>query len=331
MIRSKGVEGGLLQLIRPFGEMVSGKVTIRDSIGASRSHSDFGVRFIDPQQSLGLGRPPRQGPPLRVTTENGQEGTPRSSSASIRASSLGGDVRQVEDLVERHLQYAEFNFGGLPAQADPTPHADTSSSPFYTLYLRRLLSGLPLVPHESFAHPAAGVIAVTSKHPNPIEAFRQLYTKQQEGDIRLPQWIDNDYLRYYVLVHEEESADIAKSNRIFDDMKRHFGLNCHMLRLKTQQCIPSDDDAVRLPTCEWVSASEELAEIQQRGKSSLTATLLAEDGGTSADQPCRSRRRYHRPDTLHPRVGRDCDPDVRARIRAASSSSADGAQCGDLE
>lgn len=223
MIRGKGLEGGLLQLLRPYGETVPGKITIRDSIGASKSHADFGIRFVP---------------------------------SSIQPTMVGGDVAQIEELVDKHLQYSEFSQGDPP---------EDTESPFYTLYLRRLLSGLPLVPHETFAHPVASIIAVSSRNPNPTEEFRRLYTKQREGELRLPQWAENDYLRYYVLIHEEETGDIVKSNQTFDQMKRHFGLNCHLLRLKSQQCISSDDDSVPLPICEWMSAAEELAEIQQRG------------------------------------------------------------------
>ena len=172
-----------------------------------------------------------------------------------------------------HLQYSEYNSQALAAdyfdQGEPGAQSETSSSPFHTLYLRRLLSALPMVPHETFAHPVASIIAVSSKHQDPTEEFRRLYARQRDGDLRLPQWVDNEYLRYYVLVHEEETGDVTKANQTFDQMKRHFGLNCHMLRLKSLQCIPSDDDSVRLPECDWLSASEELAEIRKRGVSQV--------------------------------------------------------------
>lgn len=269
LVRGKGFEGGLLQLLRPFGESVPGKVTIRDSVGASKSYEDFGIRFVGVNEGLGLPPMPGRTSDLRIDTSNGQREGGRVSSSSIRPRRTGGDVAQIEELVDRHLQYSEFNTQGMVpdfiSQGGSFP-AESTTSPFYTLYLRRLLSGLPLVPHETFAHPVAGVIAISSRNPNPIEELRRLYSRQHDGDLRFPQWVENDFLRYYVLVHDEETGDIAKSNATFDAMKRHFGLHCHLLRLKSQQCIPSDDDSVRLPACEWMSASEELAEIQRRGE-----------------------------------------------------------------
>ena len=253
LIRGKGIDGGLLELLRPFGEQVPGKVTIRDSIGASKSHDDFGVRFVGVEDAY---------PDLR----GGQRA---STESTRRPRRTGGDVSQIEEVVDRHLQYSEFNHQGPNAdylnKGEPEAHVEGAGSPFYTLYLRRLLSGLPIVPHETFAHPVAGIIAISSSNPHPIEELRRLYNRQHDGDLRFPQWVENDFLRYYVLVHDEENGDIAKSNQTFDSMKRHFGLHCHLLRLKSQECIPSDDDSVRLPTCEWMSAGEELAEIQKRG------------------------------------------------------------------
>ncbi|KAF1993712.1 hypothetical protein P154DRAFT_557613 [Amniculicola lignicola CBS 123094] len=269
MLRGKGLDGGFLQLLRPFGEQVPGKVTIRDSVGASKSWEDFGVRFVGVHDGLGLPTaPPARSPDLRIDTTNGQREEVRSGSTSNLQRRTGGDVAQIEGLVDRHLQYSEFNAHGMvsdylthnEAQMQP----ESTSSPFHTLYLRRLLSGLPVVPHETFAHPVASVIAVSSRTPQPIQEFSRLYKRQREGDLRLPPWVESDYLRYYVLIHDEETCDIAKSNQTFDAMKRHFGLNCHLLRLKSQQCIPSDDDSVRLPTCEWMSAAEELSEIHKR-------------------------------------------------------------------
>ena len=137
-------------------------------------------------------------------------------------------------------------------------------SPFYTLFLRRILSGLPLAPHETFAHPVACIIAISSRNSTPIEALRNLYEESSQGGRRLPIWVNNEYLRYYVLVHDEERDDISKSMALFDQMKRHFGLHCHLLRLRSSQCISSDDDSILLPRCEWVAASEELTEIQNR-------------------------------------------------------------------
>ncbi|KAK8211983.1 ER-golgi trafficking TRAPP I complex 85 kDa subunit-domain-containing protein [Phyllosticta capitalensis] len=258
--RQKGFAGGFLELMRPYGEQIQGKVTVRDSVGASRSWEDFGVRFTGLKDALGVR------PRLSNDAESGQQSNPRGEPASFLR--IGGDLPAIEEAVDKHLFFAEMQIGSAADDYFNSKRASLespgSSSPFYRLYLRRLLSGLPMTPHETFSHPVACVIAISSRNPNPIEELRRLYRSTNDGDQRLPQWVNNDYLRYYVLVHDEDHDDIGKSTALYDQMKRHFGLHCHLLRLRSSQCVSSDDDAVRLPLCEWLSASEELAEIHKR-------------------------------------------------------------------
>ncbi|KAK4895448.1 hypothetical protein LTR27_006512 [Elasticomyces elasticus] len=268
LIRHKGINGGLLEILRPFGERVQGKVTIRDSTGVSRSWEDYGIRFTGVRDGLDSPRfaDRKSTDSAGGSARNGQ----RTSMLEYKPARLrsGGDVPQVEELVERHLTFAEEQSG--PVEADYITHKDAQSvdsratSPFHTLYMRRLLSGLPMVPSETLSHPVASVIAISSRSANPIEELRNLFQSSNQGEHRLPQWVNNEFLRYYVLVHDEDFDDITKSMSLFDQMKRHFGLHCHLLRLRSTQCLPSDDGATKLPHCEWTAAAEELAEITRR-------------------------------------------------------------------
>ncbi|TKA33787.1 hypothetical protein B0A50_00623 [Salinomyces thailandicus] len=270
LLRHKGIHGGLLELLRPFGERSQGKVTIRDSSGVSRSWDDYGIRFTGVKDGL---ESPRLVDRRSTDSTASQRNGKIASLLEYKPARLrtGGDVPQVEDVVERHLTFAEEQSG--PVEADYISHKDVqpssadSTSPFYHLYLRRLLSGLPLVPSETFSHPVASVIAISSRSPNPIEELRNLFAASNQGEHRLPQWVHNEFLRYYVLVHDEDYDDITKSMQLFDQMKRHFGLHCHLLRLRSTQCVPSDDGATRLPHPEWLAAGEELSEIVRRESS----------------------------------------------------------------
>ena len=267
LIRHKGINGGLLELLRPFGEHVPGKVTIRDSSGASRSWEDFAIRFTGAKDGLESPRLVNSRNSIdSVSSRNGR----RTSVLEYKPARLrsGGDVPQIEELVERHLTFAEEQSG--PVKADYISHKNRSAadpsgtSSFYLLYLRRLLSGLPMIPSETISHPVASVIAISSRSASPIEELRTLYASSNTGEHRLPQWVHNEFLRYYVLIHDEDYDDIQKSMNLYDQMKRHFGLHCHLLRLRSTQCVPSDDDAVKLPPCEWTASAEELAEIVRR-------------------------------------------------------------------
>ncbi|KAK4140848.1 ER-golgi trafficking TRAPP I complex 85 kDa subunit-domain-containing protein [Dichotomopilus funicola] len=264
LARGKGFAAGLWELLRPFGERVQGKVMVRDSNGASRPWEDFSVRFV--RYGEGLEEPDVTG----LVGGGFLNGQPDANAGSVPGAASGskkGDIiAQVEAVVDRHLNFAEEAYAGsgMSPSASPTRLGldMDATSPYYALYLRRLLSGLPFAPHESFAHPVACVMAISSRDPAPIETLQKLYRETSQGDRSLPPWVDGEYLRYYVLVHDEENGDITKSMALFDQMKRNFGLHCHLLRLRSTQSAETDDDSIPLPRSDWMTAAEELADIE---------------------------------------------------------------------
>ncbi|KAF2432657.1 hypothetical protein EJ08DRAFT_630487 [Tothia fuscella] len=278
ILHQKGFPGGFLEIIRPFGESVPGKVNIRNGVGASTSWDDFGIHFTGLKDTLGSPRPTSGRSSLDRRTDSGNGRLSGSTArSSLGLAPVGGDVAQIEEVVDRHLAFAEL--AGPSPDTDYMNHKEKekgkeaevvgpkppdAASPFYSLYLKRLLSALPMTPHETFSHPVACVIAISSRNPHPIEELRRLYNSTNNGDDRLPQWVNNEFLRYYVLVHNEDDDDISKSTALYEQMKRHFGLHCHLLRVHSRHCVPTDDDSKRLPVSEWISAAEELAEIQKR-------------------------------------------------------------------
>jgi hypothetical protein len=56
-----------------------------------------------------------------------------------------------------------------------------------------------------------------------------------------------------------------KSTALFNQMKRHFGLHTHLLRLRGIECSRDQPDAMPLPSCRWLSPEEELTELRQKG------------------------------------------------------------------
>lgn len=256
LLRNKGFSRGLWELLRPFGERIQGKIAVRDSNGVSKLAENFSVRFtefgsnIQPPDAVGF----RQ---LQPDGQNGAQGN------FAREKKVLADV---EAVVDRHLSYAEDSYmnatiHGVP----PTTHGLDleATSPYYALYLRRLLSGLPVVPHETFAHPAACVIAVSARSEDSVGELSKIYNETLHGPNKLPIWVDSQYLRYYVLVHDEENDDITKSMALFEQMKRHLGLHCHLLRLRSSQSAETDDDSIPLPRSDWMPADEELAELRR--------------------------------------------------------------------
>lgn len=259
LVKGKGLYNGLWELLRPFGEKVQGKVTIRDSNGISRPADDFSVRFTPFGENIEHPEPNRIGfrGAQAAQSENGTE----ANAARDRKT-----LADVERVLERHLSFAEDSFRNMSQHGVAVFKQGLdleTSSPYYALYLRRLLSEMPIVPHETFAHPVACVIAISSSTQEPIEDLRKLYAETSQGEKRLPGWVDGDYLRYYVLIHDEENDDIQRSMGFFDQMKRHLGLHCHMLRLRSTRSAESDDDSVPLPRSDWMTAEEELMHLEK--------------------------------------------------------------------
>ena len=270
LIRLKGIYGGFCGLLQPFGERVTGKVVIRDSIGASRSWDNFGIHFIN------IGENPNSLLPNLYSEGGGiHQSTFKEKSFDQQSQILsnGTDTFSSSSLDQIVMHYLHQQDSGI----SPNSGRDTGlqGSPYdidqyYAHYLRKLLASRPMVPHETFSHPVACVIAISSQSPAPIETLRDLYSETRQGNKRVPTWAGSEFLRYYVLVHDEEHDDIAKSTALFEQMKRHFGLHCHLLRLRSTVCRPNSEDSIELPSHAWRSAEDELKEKQQTGRSMIS-------------------------------------------------------------
>lgn len=265
--KEKGFSKGFYGLLRPFGEKVSGKVVIRDSVGASKTWENFGVRLIQcaqdqqPVSSSTDQKQSKQGNESQVVKEY----SPQSSSSPVPYDQqdpinaiIEVSLQSMSVLSESSKIEHENDEKKLQSQGKP--------SSTYVLYIRKLLSGTLQVPHETFCHPVACIIAVSSRNQGPLETIRQLYSISGRANIKIPPWVSVDYLRYYVLVHDEDRDDVTKSTALFDLMKRHFGLHCYLLRIRSAQCVETDDDSFPMPECIWTSAAEEKEDLEESGK-----------------------------------------------------------------
>ena len=267
LIKGKGFKDGLCGLLRPFGEAIPGKVVIRDSVGGSKGWDDFGIRFVRSQilqHSLTAVVSGASGLWDSNVQFNGANSPPSQRPIQDPSSSIEASLNKY--LRTEYRPPPENEHGIFCLDASERQEYDPEPSPVYQTFLRRLLSSSPVVPYETFTHPVTCLIVVSSRNPAPIDALRKLYADTGHGSHSVPEWIGTEYLRYYVLIHDEENDDITKSTALFDLMKRHFGLHCHLLRLKSSQCIQSDDDSFELPSVEWLSADEEMTMEHTKGK-----------------------------------------------------------------
>lgn len=238
LIRQKGFKDGLRELLRPFGENITGKVVIRDSTGMSRTWEDYGVRFVN----------------LASRSDRGSHAAPTSP------------LVQLEEVLQRRLDSTDDSVNRLSRHSQVPLTNKYLASPLYQLLLRRTLSIDQPTAHETFLHPVACVIAISSHNKAPLESLRQLYAQTNQGNTAPPLYVHPEFLRYYVLVHDEDRSDIAESTKLYDQMKRHFGLHCHLLRLRSDQCVVTDDDSLEVPSCEWLSPDEDLLSMNENSK-----------------------------------------------------------------
>ncbi|KAI9730411.1 MAG: hypothetical protein M1834_005921 [Cirrosporium novae-zelandiae] len=263
----KGCRSGLRSLLRPFGDKVQGKVVIRDSIGTSKGCDDYSIRFCaletrargswNQKPPGGLEASQRFSGPVVDDIRKLQPATPFSS----------WEATATDEAVKLHLDASddqESSVFDIANVEDMDATKEILPSPLYSLYLSRLLSIPSLIPHETFSHPVTCVIAVSSRNISPIEELRGLYANTTQGEKRLPSWVNQEYLRYYLFIHDEDRDDIVRSTALFQQMKRHFGLNCHLLRLRSIQCLPSDDDSIQIQPSQWITSTEDLASAQNK-------------------------------------------------------------------
>ena len=242
----KGISDGFRGLLQGFSDSIQGKVIIRDSIGSNKAYDDFGIRLSKFGDNWGK--------------RSGDYSTRRSRDSQLSSPTHQGPPA-LDRLLHQHFSReasvlaAETNeYAGNANRIDKAIPGNVQSTA-YRLYLRGLLSDLPILPFETFAHPVACIIAVSSRNPDPTETLRYLYAQSSRG---IPPWVSVEYLRYYVVVHDEEQDDITKTTGLFESMKRHFGLHCHLLRLRSTQCAATDDDSILLPKSVWLPAQEQL-------------------------------------------------------------------------
>ena len=254
LVRLKGIYGGLCGLLRPFGEVIHGNVIIRDSVGSSKGWDDFGIHFIPFGYDL-------HQPPIP------QEESSSQVLQLVETSPSDGAQSAIEDMVHQHLDQSENNCVDAHRKAGAMPERQALTPSYYARYLRKLLALRHMVPQKTFTHPVACVIAISSQSTSPIETLRDLYNETRLELRNMPPWISNEFLRYYLLIHDEDHDDIINSTSLFNQMKRHFGLHCHLLRLRSIECGPNDEDGMQLPACQWLSAEEDLLEMRLKGDS----------------------------------------------------------------
>ncbi|KAJ3734691.1 ER-golgi trafficking TRAPP I complex 85 kDa subunit-domain-containing protein, partial [Lentinula guzmanii] len=81
---------------------------------------------------------------------------------------------------------------------------------------------------ETWNHPAAIILAVSTNTSNPLQAISNLHARA----IELPSWVDPAYLRYTLIVHPKDSTlSDEEAGALFNAVKKQYGLHSYLLSL----------------------------------------------------------------------------------------------------
>lgn len=90
-----------------------------------------------------------------------------------------------------------------------------------------------LAPFETWSHPVAGVLAISSKTADPLDRLQELYDSSFEQFASLP-FVNADFLRIFVVIHDE-GDNWDKTLTLFEHVKQKFGSHSAVIRLGTSQ------------------------------------------------------------------------------------------------
>ncbi|KAI8096946.1 ER-golgi trafficking TRAPP I complex 85 kDa subunit-domain-containing protein [Halteromyces radiatus] len=106
--------------------------------------------------------------------------------------------------------------------------------PWYTSFKNLIFSLRGITEHETFDHPVAMLMVISSVNPDPMGAIMQLYNPNVPSFTIDKPYVDTNILRYYVLLHDPQQTTLEHSLDVFEKMKKSFGLHCHMLTLNSR-------------------------------------------------------------------------------------------------
>ncbi|KAG9298934.1 hypothetical protein G9A89_015956 [Geosiphon pyriformis] len=206
-----------LDLIKPFGERIEGKVTVRDSQNLPNPIEGFAVRFADLAHL--------EQPNTQLTSKLLADKVKQYA----KDTNLLNDHQPIAsktDVTERYLKAIKYEI-----------------TPWYAEYCRLFFTLNGVSEHESFEHPVACIIAISTSNPDPINTLNQLFNANTPAPIYEKGFMDPNILKYYVLLHDDHKVSLEHSKAVYEKTKRTFGLHCHLIKLNSiLPTTPLDND-----------------------------------------------------------------------------------------
>ncbi|CAA6663549.1 unnamed protein product [Spirodela intermedia] len=118
-------------------------------------------------------------------------------------------------------------------------HDSESVPPWFQTFNRELLHTLSFSEHETFDHPVACLLVVSTNDDQPISRFVDLFNMEQLPSLLKDGTMDSKILKHYLLLHDNQTGNLEKASSILAEMKSTFGLKDSRLL-----CINSSPDGI---------------------------------------------------------------------------------------
>ncbi|KAI9276284.1 ER-golgi trafficking TRAPP I complex 85 kDa subunit-domain-containing protein [Sporodiniella umbellata] len=107
-------------------------------------------------------------------------------------------------------------------------------TPWYTHFKDTVLSLRGITEYETFDHPVATMIVISSLNTDPVNTVMQLCNPSVPPFALDKPYVDTNVLRYYVVLHDPNLTTIEHSTSFFEKLKHTFGLHCHLLTINSK-------------------------------------------------------------------------------------------------
>ncbi|KAG0226837.1 Trafficking protein particle complex 8 [Actinomortierella wolfii] len=142
-------------------------------------------------------------------------------------------------------------------------------------YLNRGISD-----HETFDHPVACIIAISSLSADPINEIHYLNNMSTPQAAFDKGYMDPTTLKYYVLIHDCRKGDLANAMELLEKMRRTFGLHCGILKINSVD--PESPNLDKSRHAHIWTKSVAHSKLLSLGRSSNDTSLGTSTGGRSS-------------------------------------------------
>ncbi|KAF9116328.1 Trafficking protein particle complex 8 [Mortierella sp. AM989] len=208
----------VVDLFKPFGEQIEGRVMVHGSMGLPSAIDNFIMRFTEMDQ---LEEP---------DSKTSQRWLAETVRAAAIAHSSPYKIQSKENVTLEYLNATSERI-----------------FPWYCRYRDLFFRTGGVSDHETFDHPVACVIAISSLSPDPINEIHQLNNMSTPPLVFEKSYMDPALLKYYVLIHDCSKGNLDSAMETLEKMRRTFGLHCSILKINsvdpTQSALPKDRNA----------------------------------------------------------------------------------------